>query len=347
MKLRAEQLPAHLAAAPARIYLVSGDEPLLVQEACDAIRAAARAHGHTERVVFEVDHAFKWNALAEAASNMSLFAERRLIELRLSGARPGDEGARALIEYAGRPVEENLMLISLPRVDAQVQKTKWFKAVEAAGVVLQLWPPDLAQFPGWVARRMTARGLRPGSGAAAILAERAEGNLLACAQEIEKILLLQGPGPVEADHVLRAVADTARFDVYDLVDCALAGDAARGIRVLDGLRNEGVEPPLILWALTRAIRAHAGFAARIAAGDTLQGLLRFDKAWSRRQGLVERALRRHGKETWWRMLQGAARLDLVAKGQASGNIWDELLQLSLMIAGVRPLRGRSGEPGHT
>lgn len=335
MKLRAEQLAAHLAGRAAPVYLVSGDEPLLVQEACDAIRAAARARGFSERLVFEVDSAFDWNALGQAAGNLSLFAERRLIELRFAGTRPGDEGAAVLADYAARPPEDTLLLLSMPRLDSQAQKGKWFKAVEAAGAVLQLWPPELAQLPGWVARRMTGRGLRPGAGAAAVLAERSEGNLLACAQEIEKILLLRGPGPVEAEEVLQAVADSARFDVFDLVDCALAGDAARGVRVLQGLRGEGVEPPLIVWALTRAIRAHAGFAARRAGGENLESMLRFDKVWSRRQGLVERALRRHERRAWWDLLRRAALLDRVSKGQAPGNAWDELLQLVLAIAGTR------------
>ena len=336
MKLRPEQLASHLSGTLLPIYLVSGDEPLLVQEACDAVRAAARARGFSERLVFEVDGAFGWNTLDQAASNLSLFAERRLIELRFPSAKPGDEGAAALAGYAARPPADTLLLLAMPRVDAQTQKLKWFKAVEAASGVLQLWPPDLAQLPGWVARRMTERGLKPGAGAAAVLAERSEGNLLAAAQEIEKILLLRGPGPVEAEEVLQAVADSARFDVYDLVDGALAGDTARSVRVLRGLRGEGVEPPLIVWALTRAIRAHAGFAARRARGEDLESLLRFDKVWSRRQGLVERALRRHEQRAWWDMLRRAAVLDRIAKGQAPGNAWDELLQLTLAIAGVRP-----------
>ncbi len=343
MKLRAEQLAAHLAGRLASIYLVSGDEPLLMQDACDAIRAASRAQGFSERLVFDVDAGFNWNALAQAASNLSLFAERRLIELRFAAARPGDEGAEALIAYAAHPPADTVLLLSFPRIDAQTQKGKWFKALESAATVIPLWPPELAQLPSWVARRMTQRGLQPGAGAAALLAERSEGNLLACAQEIEKILLLRGPGPVEADEVLRVVADSARYDVYDLVDSALAGDAARAVRILRGLRGEGVEPPLIAWALTRAIRAHAGFAARCEQGENLEALLRFDKVWSRRQGLVERALRRHRRRDWWRMLRQAAVLDRIAKGQAPGNAWDELLQLALTIAGIRPPVEQSDE----
>lgn len=346
MKLRADQLAGHLERPLVPIYLVSSDEPLLVQEACDAIRAAARAQGFSERTVFEVDGTFDWNALRQATGNLSLFAERRLVELRFAAPRIGD-GSEPLQEFAAQPPGDTLLLIVFPRLDSQLQKSKWYAAIERAGAVLHLWPPDQAQLPGWVARRMTMRGLRPGKGAADLLAERSEGNLLACVQEIEKILLLRGPGPIEAEEVLQAVADSARYDIYDLSDAALAGDAPRCLRVMRGLREEGVEPPLVLWALTRAIRDHAGFAARREAGENLEQLLRFDRVWSRRQGLIERALRRHGRQAWWNLLRRAARIDRVAKGQAPGNAWDELLQLTLIIAGVLPVTAiREEESGY-
>lgn len=344
MKIRADQLEASLARGLGPLYLVAGDDPLLVQEACDRIRGAARERGHSERLVFEVDAQFRWTALAGASGNLSLFAERRLIELRVPGGRPGDEGGRALAAWCAAPPADTVLLLAFPRIDAQSQKTKWFKAVEAAGVFIPVWPPDLSELPAWIARRMAARGLRPGPGAAAILAERGEGNLLACAQEIEKILLLQGPGPVEADDVLRIAADSARFDVYELVDGVLAGNAARGVRVLRGLEREGVEPPLVLWALTRAVRAIAAFAATVEGGTPLATALRADRVWGRRQALVERALRRHPRDTWWHLLRRAARVDRVIKGQAAGNAWDELLQLSLAIAGaVVPADDSNGE----
>jgi DNA polymerase-3 subunit delta len=346
VKLRADQLPGHLEGSLAPIYLVSGDEPLLVQESCDAIRAAARAQGFSDRTVFEVDGSFDWNALHQVAGNLSLFAVRRLIELRFSAARIGD-GSEPLREYAAQPPDDTLLLIVFPRLDSQLQKSKWYTAIERAGAVLHLWPPDQAQLPGWVARRMSMRGLRPGKGAAELLAERSEGNLLACVQEIEKILLLRGPGSIEAEEVLQAVADSARYDIFDLSDAALAGDVPRCLRVMRGLREEGVEPPLVLWALTRTIRDHAGFAARREAGENLEQSLRFDRVWSRRQGLIERALRRHGRRAWWELLRRAAHIDRVAKGQAPGNAWDDLLQLTLIIAGAFPVTAiREEESGY-
>lgn len=341
MKLRPEQLESHVGKTPAPIYVVSGDDPLLAQEACDSIRAGARAGGFTERVVFEADRGFDWNSLAQTASGMSLFAERRLIELRLPTGRPGDAGARALGDYAERPAPDNLLLVVMPRIDDAIRRSKWFKALDSAAAVVQLWPPEGRELTGWVARRMKLAGLQPDDEAVALLTERIEGNLLACVQEIEKIRLLNGPGRVDADAVIRSVADSARYDVFTLVDSALGGDAVRCVRIIRGLQGEGVEPTLTLWALTRAIRAHAGFSAAIARGEQLETLVKWDKAWSRRQALIRGALQRHPLRSWWRLLRRAARVDRTVKGQAAGNVHDELLQLSLMIAGVsldRPSR---------
>ncbi len=180
---------------------------------------------------------------------------------------------------------------------------------------------------------MRTQGLEPDAAAAALLAERVEGNLLACVQEIEKLRLLNGPGPVDADRVIQAVTDSARYDVFDLVDGALDGDPVRCVRIARGLEGEGVEPTLVLWALARAIRAHARFAAAIGRGERLETLIQWDKAWSRRQPLIRRALGRHGLRSWWRMLRQAGAVDRMIKGRAAGNVQDELLQLSLMIAG--------------
>lgn len=334
MRLRPEQLESQLAGGVAPLYVVSGDEPLLVGEAADAIRKAARSQGYDERTVFHADKSFDWAELARESGSLSLFAARRVIDLRLPTGRPGDAGARALADYAANPPADNLLLITTPRLDGQLQKSKWFKALESAGAIVTIWPPEGDEFSAWVARRMRALGLQPDQDAIALLAERVEGNLLACVQEIEKIRLLGGPGPVDADRVIQSVADSARYDVFALVDCALAGDIPRCVRVARGLEGEGVEPTLVLWALARAIRAHARFAAGIARGERLESLVQWDKAWSRRQALIRRALQRHGVRSWWRMLRRAAQVDRMIKGRAAGNVRDELLQLSLMMAGL-------------
>jgi DNA polymerase-3 subunit delta len=335
MKIRPEQLDSHLAGRLAPVYLVSSDEPLLLQEACDAIRAAARAQGFSERVVFGVEPGFDWAELGETAAGLSLFAAQRLIELRMPGGKPGEVGAKALVEYAARPVQGNLLLISLPRLDKAAQVTKWFTALERAGVLLQLWPPAPAQLPGWITQRMRARGMKPTPAAAAALAGRVEGNLLACVQEIEKLLLLHGPGAVDEEAVVDAVADSARFDVFALADSALAGDAARCLRILRGLQDEGVEPVLIGWALTREIRLLAVLAHGLAQGRKPFALFQQHRVWEKRQPLLEQALKRHGLSQWRALLRLCARLDRVTKGRAAGNVWDDLLQLCVMTAGVR------------
>jgi DNA polymerase-3 subunit delta len=334
VKLRAEQLQSHLAGELAAIYLISGDEPLLVQEAGDAIRAAARAQGYAERMVLDVEPGFDWGELRETAAGLSLFAARRLIELRMPGGKPGEAGAKALVEYAARPPRDDLLLVSLPRLDKAAQSTKWFTALEHAGVLLQLWPPAAAQLPGWIAQRMRARGLQPTPAAAAALAARVEGNLLAGAQEIEKMRLLHGPGAIDEGDVMEAVADSARFDVFTLADAALAGDPARCVRILRSLEGEGVEPVLIGWALTREVRLLTTLSQALAAGGRLSTLYQQHRIWDKRQPLVEQALKRHPLERWRALLRRCARIDRITKGQAAGNVWDELIQLSVMMAGT-------------
>lgn len=344
MKLKAEQLETHLAQELAPVYMVSGDEPLLVQEACGAVRAAARRNGYTERAVFEADRSFDWNTLTQTACGMSLFAERRLIEVRLSTGRPGDAGAKALASYAAQPVEDNLLLVSAPRLDAAAQKTKWYKALTAAGVAVAVWPPDAGRLPAWIIQRARARGMEAGREAAAALAERVEGNLLACVQEIEKLYLLKGPGRLELNDVMGAVSDSTRFDVFALVDSALDGDAVRSARILRGLAGEGVEPALVLWALSREARTLAAMARELEGGAGVQAVLQTYRIWSRRQPAVRRALERHGAVQWWAVLRRAAYVDRITKGWTTGNAWDELLQLVLMMAGVRirALRQQAG-----
>ena len=255
MKLRFEQLSEHLQQGLRPIYLLSGDEPLQLGEAADAIRAQARAQGFAEREVMHVEAGFDWNALAAASDTLSLFAEQRLIDLRLPSGKPGKEGGAALAEYAANPPQDTVLLITSGKLDKNAAKAKWYKALDSAGVTLQVWPVEANQLPRWVGQRMRARGLSASPEAAQLLAERVEGNLLAAAQEIEKLLLLYGESSVDAEMVEQGVADSARYDIFELVDTALLGDAPRVARIMEGLHGEGVEPILILWALVREIRA--------------------------------------------------------------------------------------------
>ncbi|HKJ76840.1 MAG TPA: DNA polymerase III subunit delta, partial [Gammaproteobacteria bacterium] len=317
-----------------------GDEPLQVTEAADAIRAAAREAGHGERQVFHVESGFDWDQLAAAADNLSLFAERRLLELRMPTGKPGDAGSKALTAYAANAPEDTVLLITAGRLDKRQQQSKWFKALESAGVVVQVWPVDAKALPGWVAERMRSRGLQPNQEAARLLAEKVEGNLLAAAQEVEKLALLYGEAEVDEAAVAAAVSDSSRYDVFELVDTALSGDAARVVRVVDGLRGEGTEPTLVLWALGREVRALAAMAAEVAGGAGPDAVMGKHQVWSRRKGPVGAALKRAGPNRWRGLLQRAARADRIIKGAEWGNAWEELLQLALLMAGARPFAGR-------
>lgn len=333
MRLKPEQLAQQLQRGIAPIYLVCGDEPLQSMEACDAIRAAARAAGCTERMVFEAERGFDWTQLMQARANLSLFAERRLLELRLPTGKPGVEGAKALMEYLAAPSSGDVLLILAGKLDKESQQAKWFVALDKAGVVVQVWPVEPAQLPAWVDRRMRAKGLQPTREAAALLAERVEGNLLACAQEIEKLALVR-EGALDAEAVAAAVADSARYNVYDLVDRALAGEAAQCARALQGLRGEGEEPVLVLWALARELRALAQMRAALAAGKGEDTVLAEHRVWDKRKTLVRAALKRHSLPACRDLLRRAAAIDRVIKGATRGNAWDELLQLALGLAGV-------------
>ena len=338
MKLRLDQLSSHLRRGLAPIYLISGDDPLLVRDACDALRQQAQTAGCTERTILNVDSGFEWSALLGACMTGSLFADRQLIELRMPTGKPGDEGSKTLMSYAAKPVVENVLLIITGKLDAAAQKTKWFGAVESSGVVMQIWPLEPHQLPGWVAQRMRNKGMQPTQEAAELLAMRVEGNLLACVQEIEKLHLLHGSVAITAEMVLD-VADSARFDIYALADSALAGDAGRTARILARLREEGVEAILVLWALTRDIRTLAMVAAAHQNGVSVDACLTSLRVFEKHKPLIKKALFRQGGQgtlVWQAALQHASVIDRINKGAAAGNVWDELLQLSLTIAG-RPL----------
>ena len=332
MKIFPDKLEAHLKKGLLPIYFFSGDEPLQMGEAADAVRRHAREQGYTEREVIHADKNFDWNELLMASNSMSLFAEKRVIDLRLPSGKPGKDGGAALQEYAARPPEDTVLLISSGKVDKRSQSAKWYTALDKVGVTLQVWPVEAPDMPRWLDQRLRSRGLQPEPDAARIIAERVEGNLLAAAQEVDKLVLLIGSGPLSAEQAEAAVADSARFDVFGLVDAALEGDAPRSTRMLDGLRGEGVEPILVLWALTRELRSLAEMAAKIEGGKGLDGVL--GQVWGKRKGPVKAGLQRHNKARWQQMLRRAARLDRVIKGAAAGNAWDELLQLTLLMAGV-------------
>lgn len=347
MIIRAEQFDQHLQQAETRglapVYLISGDEPLLIQEATDQIRRLARSAGCHERVVLEVDRGFDWQSLSQSSNSLSLFAEQRLIELRLPSGKPGDAGSKALQAYCGDIATDqggsgDILLVIAGKIEKASQRSKWFTALDKSGVVVQFWPLKGRQFHHWIERRLLASGLRADKRAIEVLAARSEGNLLACAQDVDKLRLLHEGDQLDAEAVSQAVVASARYDVFVLVDAALAANPLRVSRILAGLRGEGTDATVILWALSRELRLLYGLAKAVADGRSLAAEYSRLRVWDSRKQLLDPAIRRLPVAAVRAMLVRCARLDRVIKGRETGNVWDELLQLTQMLAGVRPLK---------
>ncbi len=340
-KLRPEQLSAALGKKLAPVYLVSGDEPLLVQETCDEIRRAARRAGFDERELYHGEPGFDWERLLAAANSLSLFADRKLIELRIASGKPGEKGAKALLQYSQAASEDTLLLVVTPKLDGSAQRSKWFKALEYAGVVVQIWPVTPQQLPRWIGQRLQAAGLKADSQAIDILASRVEGNLLAASQEIEKLkLLATEKGFVTAEIMANAVADSARYDVFGLVDKALHGDARAAVKNLLGLKGEGTDATVVLWALAREIRTLSQIAHATAQGQNFDTAARQAGVWDKRKALVKNAVRRLKQPQLQLLLRKANMIDKAIKGMHSASPWDELMDLTLNLAGTFSLNPR-------
>ena len=335
MQVRAEQLADQLRGSLLPVYLVHGDDPLLTMEACQAVRDAARAQGFSEREVFTVDKSFDWQALTGASQSMSLFAEKRLLEIRLPTGKPGTIGSEVLTQLASEPDDDTIILVWSGRLDKKAQAAKWVKALDAIGAVIAIYPMAPRDLPGWINQRIKRHQLNAEPGVADLLAYRYEGNLLALAQEIEKLALLFADSTVTVADVEDKLGDGARFDVFRMVDTCLQGDGPGTVRALAGLRAEGVAPVLILWALVREIRALAQMSAELAQGRQESQLFRDFRVWSTRQSLVRNALRRHPRGRWFTLVQGAHRADKVIKGREAGDAWLALQALGLALSGVR------------
>jgi len=333
MKIKPDQLQHHLQQSLASVYLVGGDEPLQVQESCDAIRQAARQQGFTEREVRTVERGFSWDEVLQLTSSLSLFGDKKIIELHLPTGKPGDEGARVLRDYVAHANDDTLLMVICGKLDSSALKTKWAQALEQAGVVVQVWPVEAAQLHDWMQTRLRQHGLQTSRDAVALLVERVEGNLLAAAQEIDKLVLLHGSGRIDVEAVAEAVSDSARYSIYTLVDTALTGRSDKTIKIINGLKGEGIEPVLVLWALNRELRSLAAMAAEVRKGTAIEAVLNRQRVWERRKPLVREALKRHSLGRWYGFLQHSARIDRIIKGAEVGKPWDELLQLGLSIAG--------------
>lgn len=347
MRISTEELEHHLARELAPLYTVFGEELLLAIEAADRIRARARDAGYRERELISAEGGFRWSELAFAAASRSLFSARRLLELRIPNGRPGSEGAEALARYCRTLPPETITLVALPALDWRAQKTAWFEALERAGTVVEARRVARGALPDWLAGRLRAQQQEADRETLEFIAERVEGNLIAAHQEVRKLALLFPPGRLPPEAARAAVLDVTRHDLGDLAQRLLEGDALRIARALDGLRAEGVAPPLVLWALAEQARAIARVLDALGRGFKPPRLWQEARIGNRRQqALLQQHWPRFSRPQLEAALEHAARADRVVKGLARGEAWDELLGLALRFAAAAPgapeKRGRMG-----
>lgn len=334
MRISSEDLPRHLAKGLGALYVIHGEALLLAIEAADAIRIAAREAGYTEREVFIAEQHFKWAELRNSAQSMSLFAARKVVDLRIPSGKPGTDGAQALQDYCENLGPDTLTLISLPKLESTALKSKWFSALEERGTVISADEISLAALPAWIAARLKRQEQSTDKDTLEFLAQRVEGNLLAAYQEIQKLALLFPAGQLSFEQVQDSVMDVARYDISKLSEAMLAGDAARYVHILDGLKGEGTATVLILWSIAEDIRALAKVSRVLQQNGNLAGALRDARVWGARQKLIERAVRRFSPAFAERALRQAAQIDKLIKGLRQGDVWDELLQLGVRCARV-------------
>jgi len=342
MWIKAEQLQGMLAKQLAPIYLISGDEPLQLGEAADSIRLAAKNSGYDNRELLTVDTYFSWNDFSLAADSLSIFSEKKIIDLRLPSGKPGAEGSKALVNYCARIPEDTLLLISTGKLDKSAKKSKWVTTLEKQGIAIQVWPLEGRDLVQWIQQRLQIRGLSADKVAISIIASRVEGNLLAAAQEIEKLYVLYGQGILSEQQVQDAVADGARYDVFNLVDAALSGRVDRISKILLGVQHEGIAAPVVLWALARELRNLIHIQAQLEAGQPRSRVFMQHQVWDKRQRLVSHALEQLQQKDLRQALLLCAQADRQIKGEQQGDCWQSLLQITLLIAGKRALAVMSG-----
>ena len=356
MQLRPDQLSAHLANAAQDglkpLYTVVGDEPLLQQEAADALRAAARASGCSEREVFNVSGAhFDWSGVLGAAQERSLFAEAKIIEIRIPSGKPGKEGSEALQRYVEQLPEGVVTLVLLPTVEYAQLKSAWFTALQAQGVMVKVEPVERPALPAWIARRLAAQGQRvregeEGQRTLAFFADRVEGHLLAAHQEISKLALLYPPGELTAEQVESAVLNVARYDVRQLCEAVLAGQVGRAWRILDGLKAEGESPVAVLWPLADDLRALQRVRAALDLGHPLPMALNTARVWGPRQRPIERAAALLSQRALTRLVGAASLCDGITKGLRQpdwpDDPWEALRRLILMTLHFTAPRQNAG-----
>jgi len=305
------------------------------------IRKKAKSSGYTEREVYHTDAGFSWDQLIHSANSFSLFSEKKLIEIRVHNGKPGDAGSKAIVEFCSNLSEDTTLLLVMPKLEKSSQSSKWFKALESNGQVVQIWPVGINELPRWVDQRLKAAGLQANTEAIEILCTKVEGNLLAASQEIEKLKLIAGAQVIDADIMSDCVMESARYDIFGLVDRALSGDVSAVITTLQGLRGEGSEPPVILWALAREIRTLAAMQSSMEAGQAFDLAARNNRVWDKRKPLFKQALSRLKGRDISQLFQLCSATDASIKGASKHDAWQLLQDISLTLCGKPALNSRS------
>jgi DNA polymerase-3 subunit delta len=335
MQVKPQQLSGALQKKLASVYLISGDEPQQVGELSDSIRTAAKAQGFLSREIFFADKQFDWKQLNVAADTLSIFADKKIIDLKLT-ASPGQEGGKALTAYCQRPPEDTLLLITTGKITKETQKASWFQAIDKHGVIIQVWPLSGQELISWMQIRMQQKGLLPEPGAVKLLAERVEGNLMAAAQEIEKLYVLYGAGKLTVQHINDAVVDSSRYDIFNLVESALAGKTNKAFKILISLKEEGVANAVVLWALARETRILINYKVA-STQEEKDTVLRSNGVWGMRKQLIGQAAKRLNHAELKHVLVLGAIADRQIKGQQQGDEWETLLQMSQVLASAMVL----------
>ncbi len=332
MRIKPEQLSGLLQKGLMPVYFITGDEPLQLGELADEIRKAARKNGYDNREIVSVETGFEWNQLAFMADSLSIFADKKIIDLRLPSGTPGAEGSKALIKYCERLYEDTILLITAGKIDTKALKSRWVEALDKQGLVIQVWPLEGQDLIRWIQNRMQRRGLVVQPDGVQLLATRIEGNLLAAAQEIEKLYVLYGTGSLSVQMINDVVADSSRYDVFKLMDTVLSANVSRIFKVLSGLRSEGTAAPIVLWALTRDARLLIKLKLALVQGQHQDTVFKNNNIWDKRKSLISHALKRLSDHDLNHILVTSAIADRQIKGQQPGDAWETLLAICLTFA---------------
>lgn len=334
MRIQTKQLDQALKKNLLPVYLVTGDEPLLVQEALDSIRTASKQSGCDERKILDVDRKFDWANLNNEANSLSLFAERTLTELRLDKAKPGIPGGKALQHYCQHLPDDKILLISSAKLTAATLKSKWCSAIDKVGGVIQVWPISLNEMPQWIAQRAIKMGLVIEQEAIALLADRLEGNLLAAQQELEKLKMLGTGKNIDAETVLASVSDSAKYDIFNLTDACLSGNTKLVVKIVSSLKIEGLEPTYALWALTKEVRTVSALNHALQKNQPPQAIFKKMGIFQKRQTPLMQTAKRHKPAKLRKILNQCKQTDDLIKGVEKGlSPWDVLLEIALGLAG--------------